>query len=233
MEGLFVTGTDTGVGKTLAAAALMHALRARGSSVAGMKPVASGCEATPAGLRSPDALALQARAGGSTPYELVNPYAFAEPAAPHLLAAEAGVSIEPGRIVRSAETLSAGFDCLVVEGVGGWLVPIGSAATMADVAEALGLPVVMVVGVRLGCLNHALLTAEAVRARGLRVAGWVANRLEPGAPRAEDNIVALRERLGAPCLGVVPPLAAPSAAAAAAYLDLSPLGAVGVGSHAP
>ncbi len=203
-RGLFVTGTDTGAGKTVAAAALVHALRARGLRVAPMKPVASGCEATPAGLRNDDALALIEAAGWEGSYEDVNPYAFAPPIAPHIAAAECGTAIRFGPIRAAYARLADRAEVVVVEGVGGWRVPLGPEGDVADLCAALGLPVVLVVGLRLGCLNHALLTAESVLARDLRLAGWIGSQVEPEMARLEENLATLRARLPAPCLGWLP-----------------------------
>lgn len=203
-RGLFVTGTDTGVGKTRVAAALLTWARRAGLRVAAMKPVASGCEATGAGLRNDDALRLMACASSVRDYALVNPYAFAPPVAPHLAAEAAGTAIDAARIAAAFRVLAEGADAVIVEGVGGWKVPIDRAHTMEDVAAALGLPVVMVVGIRLGCLNHALLTAEAVARSGLPLAGWVANRIDPDCELAERNVQALAERLGSAPLADLP-----------------------------
>lgn len=219
MRGWFVTGTDTEIGKTLVSAALLHALRAAGLRVAGMKPVASGCERTPAGLRNADALALLAAAGRDAAYADVNPYAFAPPIAPHIAAEQAGVRIDAAVIESAARRLAAGADALVVEGVGGFLVPLGPDLDVAGLAGALRLPVILVVGLRLGCINHALLTAEAVRARGLKLAGWVGSRVDPDMAYVAENIEALRSRLPAPCLGVLPHLSPPEPAEAARYLE--------------
>lgn len=223
MHNLFVTGTDTGVGKTLVAAALLHRFRARGLRVAGMKPVASGCEHTPAGLRNEDALTLQAESSGAWPYETINPYAYAPAIAPHVAAAEAGVPVDFEVIGSRYRQLAAGSDLVVVEGAGGWLVPLAGSRTIADLAASLGLRVVLVVGLRLGCLNHAFLSAEAIAARGLTLAGWVANTIDPGYERLEANLATLDERLPAPRLGLVPNLRRSDVAAAAATLDVAPL----------
>ena len=222
--GLFVTGTDTGVGKTLVAAALIRALRARGLRVAGMKPVASGCERGASGLVGEDVRILTRAMDLDCEARDINPYAFEPPIAPHLAAADVGVDIDIGVIRAAFERLRARAGCVVVEGVGGWRVPVGPARDMADVARALGLPVVLVVGVRLGCLNHALLTAQAVRATGLRLAGWIANRVDPHCLRADDNVAALAERLEAPLLGDIPWLEDPDPARAARWLDLDAAG---------
>lgn len=215
----FVTGTDTGVGKTLVAAAMLRAWRRQGQSVAGMKPVASGAAMTPAGWRNDDALALQAECSSPWPYETVNPYAFAPPIAPHLAAREAGVVVSLERIRRGFQALREGAGTVVVEGAGGFLVPLAPGLSFADLPAALGLEVVLVVGLRLGCLNHAFLTAEAVAARGLGLAGWVGNVIDPGFGRLQDNLDSLRTGLAAPCLGVVPHLSSPDLDPAAAALD--------------
>ncbi len=218
-RGIFVTGTDTGVGKTLVSAALLHVFRAQGLAAAGMKPVASGSGRTPAGLRNEDALALVAAASKPWPYETVNPYVFEPAIAPHIAAAEAGVAVELEPIERAYRELAAGSDVVVVEGAGGFLVPLAPGLSFADLPIRLGLEVVLVVGLRLGCLNHAFLTAEAIATRGLRLAGWVGNQAEPVYDRREENIAALEAGLPAPCWGIVPPLAAPQGEAAAQHLD--------------
>lgn len=227
MRGVFVTGTDTEIGKTLISAALLHALRDAGVQVAGMKPVASGCETTPAGLRNADALALSAAEGDAVDYEQVNPYAFAPPIAPHIAAGQAGVRIDPQRILQVARRRAGQGRFLVVEGVGGFLVPLdGEAGTGNDVAglaAILELPVLLVVGLRLGCINHARLSAEAICARGLELAGWVGSAVDPEMPYLSENIETLRSLLPAPCRGVVPYLPEPSGRTAARYLDISGL----------
>ncbi len=214
-RGFFVTGTDTGVGKTRVSAGLIAALRGQGLRVAGMKPVASGCTATPAGLRNDDALALIAASGLDLPYEWVNPYKFAPAVAPHLAAAEAGVTIRFTAIEQALGRLAAQTDCVVVEGVGGWRVPLGQDGDVADLAMRLQLPVVLVVGLRLGCLNHAALTAADVHRCGLQLAGWVGNAIETGFERLDDNLKALGDSLAAPCLGVVRHAAAATPASVA------------------
>lgn len=202
-RGFFVTGTDTGVGKTVISLGLMQSLQDAGFSVAGMKPVASGCVMTDAGLRNEDALALQQQASVALDYDRVNPYAFGPPIAPHIAAAAAGITIDPGVIISNYKEIERSVERVIVEGVGGWLVPIGAGAGMADVAGQLGLPVILVVGIRLGCLNHALLSQQAILASGLPFAGWVANEAEPP-PEARDEIInTLKTMLCAPCLGCV------------------------------
>ncbi len=201
--GLFVTGTDTGVGKTWVSLGLMAALQARGLKVAGMKPVSAGCERTPDGLRNDDALLLQRQASVTHPYERVNPAAFEPPIAPHIAAAEVGARIDFARIERAYAQLAESSDVCVVEGAGGWLVPLSARRSFADLAECLALPVVLVVAIRLGCLNHALLSVESIEARKLPLLGWVANRLSPDTPRAAENIEALEQRISAPRLATV------------------------------
>ncbi len=220
-RGFFVTGTDTEVGKTLVSAAVLWRWARRGLRTAAFKPVASGCRRTQAGLRNEDALRLQAMATLRLPYEQVNPYAFEPPIAPHLAAAEVGVRIDLDRLRDGIEAVQA--ERVLVEGVGGWRVPLNDSQDLADLAVALGFPVVLVVAVRLGCLNHALLSVESIAARGLHLAGWVANRPQPGVSRWEGQVESLRARIPAPCLGVVPPLAVPGPAQVAAHLDLDPL----------
>lgn len=215
-----MTGTDTGVGKTLVAAGLIHALRARGLRVAGMKPVASGSVATADGLRNDDALALQAAASARWPYETVNPYAFEPAIAPHIAAAEAGVAVELDVIETAYRALAAGSDAVVVEGAGGFLVPLAPGLSFADLPGALGLEVILVVGLRLGCLNHAFLSAGAIAARSLPLAGWVGSQVDPACARLDANLAALREGIAAPCLGVVPWLDRPTATAAAGRLSV-------------
>lgn len=214
----FVTGTDTGVGKTLATAALLRRLREAGHTVAGMKPVAAGAIHGPDGPASADALLLQAESSEQHPYAIVNPYLFAPPIAPHIAAAEAGVTIDFARISAALAQLRHAADVVLVEGAGGFLVPLAAQHSMAELPRLLGLEVLLVVGLRLGCLNHALLTAEAIRARGLTLAGWIGNRIDPGFARGEENVATLGALLPAPCLGIVPWLAAPSVTAAAASL---------------
>jgi dethiobiotin synthetase len=199
---LFVTGTDTGVGKTRVAAALCRSLAARDIRVAAMKPVASGCVLTPEGLRNEDALALLAAMNVRARYADVNPYAFAPAIAPHIAAREAGVDIDFSVLDRAYERLRMQSQALIVEGAGGWLAPLDSARVFADLAVHWQMDVVLVVGMRLGCLNHALLTVESIERRGLHLRGWVANSIDPGFERVTENISTLENRISAPCLGI-------------------------------
>lgn len=200
-RGYFVTGTDTGVGKTTAAVALIHALRQRGLKVAAMKPVAAGCEWVDGRLQHADVMALCAATNVSADPAWVNPYGFVPPIAPHIAAAQVGVKIDLDKIVSASTALSTLADVVVIEGVGGFRVPLGAHLDTADMARVLGLPIVLVVGMRLGCLNHALLTAEAITSRGLVWAGWIANILEPDLPGLDANLIALQKHLTAPLLG--------------------------------
>lgn len=215
----FVTGTDTGVGKTLVTAALLRRLRAAGVVVAGMKPVAAGAMDGPEGRANEDALLLQAESSARHPYALVNPCLYEPAIAPHIAAAESGVAIDVDRIAAAFRALTSAADVVLVEGAGGFLVPMDDARSCAELPVLLGMDVILVVGLRLGCLNHALLTAEAVAARGLRLAGWVGNCVVPEFPRREANVATLESRLPAPCLGIVPWLHDRDLARAAATLS--------------
>lgn len=219
MRAYFVTGTDTGVGKTLVTAALLRRLRAAGVRVAGMKPVAAGAMAGPEGRANEDALLLQAESSVRHPYALVNPCLYEPAIAPHIAAAESGVAIDVDRIAAAFCALAASADVVLAEGAGGFLVPMDDARSCADLPVLLGMDVILVVGLRLGCLNHALLTAEAVAACGLRLAGWVGNCVVPEFPRREANVATLESRLPAPCLGIVPWLHDRDLARAAAALS--------------
>lgn len=199
-RGFFVTGTDTGVGKTLVTCALLHAYAARGLRVVGMKPVAAGAPPASGRLVNEDAVALKAASTLAVPDELANPYCFEQPIAPHIAAALAGTTIDLQRLKSAHDALARSADVVIVEGAGGFRVPLGAGFDTADLAAALGLPVILVVGMRLGCLNHALLTAEAVRASGLPLAGWVASHVDPGMLYADENVKALESRLEAPLI---------------------------------
>jgi dethiobiotin synthetase len=200
----FITGTDTGVGKTVAAAALTRALIARGLRVAVMKPIASGSDPTPGGLRNSDALTLIAAANVAAPYEVVNPYCFLPPISPHIAAREAGVAIDLALLRSRFDSLASASDYVIVEGAGGWLAPISDTTSMADLAAALSLSVILVVGLRLGCLNHALLTRDSLTVRGMPFAGWIANAMDPHFERAAENLATLTARIGAPPLARIP-----------------------------
>lgn len=217
----FIAGTDTGIGKTHASCTLLHALRAAGQVACGMKPVASGCMETADGLRNEDALALLAAGSAPLPYARVNPVALRDPLSPHLAAAHEGVTIALPPLRAAFDALCAEHDAVVVEGVGGWRVPLAPGLFASDIASAWQLPVILVVGLRLGCLSHALLTAEAIVADGRPLLGWVGNRIDPSMDAPDENIATLRDLLPAPCLGILPHGVAP--AQAASSLDLTAL----------
>jgi len=221
-QAFFVTGTDTGVGKTVVSVLLMRALRDAGLAVLGMKPVAAGCEPGPEGPRNEDVEALRAAASFPVERERMNPYALLPPVSPHLAAARAGVRVDLDLLRSRLDELERRCDIVLVEGAGGWYAPVSETHTMADLARALDLPVVLVVGLRLGCLNHALLSAEAVVRGGSALLGWIANRIDPQMALAEENIATLAGRLPCPLLGVVPHLG-DDASQAEVRLDLSPL----------
>lgn len=202
--GWFVAGTDTEVGKTHVAQALLQALGRRGLAATGMKPIASGCALTPAGLRSDDAERLAAASTVPADYIDINPYAFEPPIAPHIAAARVGVELQLETLERHYRRLAVRADWIVVEGAGGWDVPFDNGRTLSAVARAFELPVILVVGVRLGCINHALLTQRAIYADGLRFAGWVANRIDAAFDSAEETVADLDARLHAPRLADVP-----------------------------
>jgi dethiobiotin synthetase len=229
-RGVFVAGTDTGVGKTRVTVGLLRALASRGVSAAGMKPVAAGMDAAAVPPLNEDVALIRAAngagmlAGVEQAAADINPYCFQWPISPHLAARRAGVRIEPAVIAAAYARLASRCEVVVVEGAGGWLAPIGEDGTMADIAEQLGLPVLLVVGLRLGCLNHALLTARAIAASGLPLLGWVGSVIEPGMRALEDNIASLQRALPAPRLAVLPFAAERSAdaghlAAAAATVE--------------
>ncbi|PVY70720.1 dethiobiotin synthetase [Tamilnaduibacter salinus] len=221
----FVTGTDTGVGKSVVTAAILEAANRQGLRTLAMKPIASGSEETADGLRNEDALLLQKHMSESLDYDLVNPIAMAPAIAPHVAAGQAGRQLSAQRLTglcRGLQTRPG--DLLLIEGAGGWRVPLNERETFAQVPGALGVPVILVVSLKLGCINHALLTAEAILRDGLTLAGWVANRTEetPMAVEAE-NLDYLRSHLPAPCLGELPWAPDANPVSLADYLDLSPL----------
>ncbi len=203
MPHYFITGTDTGVGKTFVTCALLHTLKAQGIAAIGMKPVAAGGDMTPDGLRNDDIEALRDASSVKLDSEDLNCYLFAEPIAPHIAAANEDVDIDLDVIRQRFDQLAELADVVLVEGVGGFIVPLGDSVDTADLAADLDLPVILVVGMRLGCLNHALLTQEAIRARGLTLAGWVANQIDPNMSEFDANVDALEERIRAPLLGVI------------------------------
>ena len=213
----FLTGTDTEIGKTFITCALLHRARRDGLRAAGLKPVAAGTDAS--GLNE-DVENIRAASNIDLPRHLINPYCFAPAIAPHIAAAEAGVTIDLAPIRAACETARQQADLVIVEGVGGFCVPLGENQGSDDLAVTLGLPVILVVGMRLGCISHALLTAEAIAARGLPLAGWVANRIDPAMSRFEENLATLQSRLAAPLLGVVPHAPAGGASGAADFLRL-------------
>jgi dethiobiotin synthetase len=214
-----VTGTDTGVGKTLVACSLLRAFAARGLKAVGMKPVASGAVPRGSRLVHDDVEKLTAAGNVAAPHEHVNPYCFEPPIAPHIAASGAGMRIDLDRIRRSFDALAARADVVIVEGVGGFRVPLGPGVDTAQLAARLALPLVLVVGLRLGCLNHALLTVEAIAGRGLELAGWVANHVDPRMAAAEENVRALATLIAAPLLAHIAFTAMPDTAACATLLD--------------
>jgi dethiobiotin synthetase len=214
----YITGTDTGVGKTLVSCALLHAFAARDMRAVGFKPVAAGCDEDE---HNDDAKALRAASAIQVTYGQVNPYCFRHAVAPHIAAFNSGVRIELSRILTSYRELAGQSDMVIVEGAGGFLVPLNDKQDSADLARELSLPVIVVVGMRLGCLNHALLTMRVIADYGLECAGWVANVLDYGMPELQQNIEALRRRVAAPLLGVIPYQTEPDARAVAGMLDIA------------
>ncbi len=223
MSGCFVTGTDTGCGKTEITLGLMQRLQEQGLRVLGMKPVASGAADTAAGLRNEDAVRIQAQGSAPVPYARLNPYVYAPPIAPHLAAEQAGEAVDLDVIAAGYASLQAQADCIVVEGAGGWRAPFNHTQAAADLVRRLEIPVILVVGLRLGCINHALLSVESIVASGARLAGWVANEVAPGMLCRDENIATLQTAITAPCLGVVPFTTAPCARVTAEHLSLPPL----------
>lgn len=221
-QGFFITGTDTGTGKTVVAAGLVRLLARPGRRVIGLKPIASGAESTPQGLRNADALALSDESSVEVPYEVTNPYCFEPAIAPHLAAAEVGVELELDELVRWYRQACAGAEIAIVEGAGGWRVPLHPDGFLSDLPEALGLGVILVVGLRLGCLNHARLTLEAIERTGrCPFVGWVGNRIDPAFERLDANLATLARLLGGPPLAVLPPLGVPRAESVAKALGCS------------
>ena len=223
-EPFFVTGTDTGVGKTLISSALLCLARGRGLRCIGMKPVAAGCRLEAGALRNDDALALISASATNLAYEAINPVPLEPPIAPHIAAAHAGRTLRATDLSGHCRAVVAqDVDFVLIEGAGGWLVPINDTETLADVCIELRAAVILVVGMKLGCLNHALLTAAAIEQAGLDLAGWVANSVTEAMPSLDENVDTLRTRLKVPCLGVVPHLGSVEPSAAQPFLDLDPL----------
>ena len=216
----FVTGTDTEIGKTLVSAALLHILVQRGVRVAAMKPIAAGAEWREGAWHNDDADMLAAQVNVPLPQALTTPYLLQTPAAPHIAAAIDKVVIDPAHLAACMAEVTSQAQAVVVEGVGGFRVPLTDDYDTADLAKLVGLPIIMVVGLRLGCISQALLTVEAIQARGLTLMGWVANTVDPNMAHVQANIEALQQRIAAPLLGHIPRLASASAAAAAQYLTV-------------
>ena len=230
----FVTGTDTEIGKTLVSSAILHKLVERGQRACGMKPVAAGAEMIDGELHNEDADMLAAAGNVHLPQNITTPYMLRAACAPHIAASLEGVTIEAVPIIAAYAEILGASDAVVVEGVGGFHVPFSDDFDSADLATQLNLPVILVVGMRLGCISHALLTVEAVIARGLVLAGWVANTADPDMPYFDENIEALAARIPAPLLGIVPRLEQATAANAARFIDLAGLpGWPSRGMHAP
>lgn len=226
----FVTGTDTDSGKTLATSGLLMAFNRESARLGsqwltlGVKPIASGCEMTPAGLRNSDALQLMACSTLKLSYEQVNPFSFLPAIAPHIAAKNAGINLSPEAIAAQLDLHAfAAADLCLLEGAGGWRLPLGEGRYLSELVQQLQLPVILIVGMKLGCLNHALLTQEAILADGLQIAGWVANRIDPDMSVFEENLATLKEGMSAPFLGCIPHLSEPTADNAAIHLDIKPL----------
>jgi dethiobiotin synthetase len=225
MAAFFITGTDTDIGKTYVAVALLQAAGRAGFTTLGLKPVAAGCEATVDGLRNADALALQQASSVKLSYEEVNPIALSAPCAPHIAAAEAGRRLTINQLAGYCRgSLSHRVDLAIIEGAGGWRVPINEREMLSALPKALAVPVILVVGMRLGALNAAFLSTEAILKDGLRLVGWVANVVDPNMLKLDDNIQTLKHWLPAPCLGVLPWAPGSESVAAASHLDLTALG---------
>ncbi|MHB1515327.1 MAG: dethiobiotin synthase [Acidiferrobacteraceae bacterium] len=218
--GFFITGTDTDVGKTLVTGALLHAYAQQGKKVVGMKPVAAGCERKSGSLRCDDVVQLQANSNVAAPLNLVNPYSFAPPIAPHIAAVRSGAEIDLDHIISCFQALCAMADVVLVEGAGGLMVPLNARQDIADLAVMLDLPVILVVGMRLGCINHTLLTVQAIRQKNLQMAAWVANQIDPDMQSFDENLQALETRLNVPLLGIVPYHTNASPSTVSAYFNL-------------
>lgn len=217
----FITGTDTDAGKTTVAAGFLYAAKQQHLSTLAMKPLASGCKMTEEGLHNSDALALMAQSSIKLAYQAVNPYAFAPSIAPHLAAKEVGIELNVSDLYSAAQViLQEQADLTLIEGAGGWRVPLSNQAFLSDLAIALKLPVILVVGIKLGCINHAVLTAEAIINDGLELTGWVANSIDPNFERLKENLASLKQLMPAPCWGVVPYLEQPTPERVASYLSI-------------
>ncbi|WP_344936093.1 dethiobiotin synthase [Zhongshania borealis] len=220
----FIAGTDTDVGKTLVACGILRAAAARGLKTLAIKPVAAGADLTEQGLRNTDALMLIDAMTESLPYEQVNPVLLAPPIAPHIAAEQAGRRLSVSQLAGFCRgVMMRKVDMVLIEGAGGWRVPLSQREMLSGLVVELQTPVILVVGMKLGCISHALLTAEAIRADGLVLAGWVANQIDPDMACFDENLATLRNFLPAPCLGVLPNLSQPDANLAAEHLDISPL----------
>lgn len=225
MSKFFIAGTDTDAGKTLVSAALLHKANLLGAKTMGLKPIAAGADSLLEGkARNSDAVLLQQTASIELAYDSVNPVLLEQAIAPHIAAELAGRNLSAQRLAGFCRgAMMQKSDLCLVEGAGGWLVPLNQRETMADLAKQLALPVVLVVGMRLGCINHALLSQAAIELSGLPLAGWVATQIDGEQPYAQENLASLEARLRAPCLGYIPNLADPSPEAAAEFLDISKL----------
>ncbi len=215
----FITGTDTGVGKTLVATALLETARQHGLEAIGIKPVAAGCEHGQRGLTNADALALLAASSGDPDYRQINPVALEPAIAPHIAAEQAGVALDVGRLADHCREVAAS-GITIIEGAGGWLVPLNDTETMADLCERLDAAAILVVGMRLGCINHALLSVAAIEESGVKLAGWFGVCVAPDMPALQENLTALRNRIDAPCLGTIPQLDPCNAETAAQHINL-------------
>jgi dethiobiotin synthetase len=218
---LFITGTDTDIGKTLIATGLLEAANSQGKKTAAIKPVAAGCRDTGEGPQNEDALMLQAAASAKLSYQQVNPVALDEPMAPHIAAKEQGKRLSADRLTGFCRGITMlPVDLVVIEGAGGWRVPINNRESMAEIPKQLNAEVVLVVGLKLGCINHALLTAQAIRSDGLKIAGWVANTMDEDMLRLDENIDTLKQLINEPCLGVIPKLSDKSPQHVATFLTV-------------
>ncbi len=223
INGYFITGTDTEVGKTYVSCALLRAFSQQGLRVAAMKPIASDCTQTLQGLRNDDALQLMENSDVKLPYDTVNPYCFEPAIAPHIAAEQVNQVIDLQHIRRNFDEITQQSELTIVEGAGGWLVPLDDQHSIADLALSLQLPVILVVGIRLGCINHALLSAAAIQTSGLKLAGWVANCVDPQSVCIEENIQSIQQRLQAPCLGELPYATQSTAEQRANFLNITKL----------